>query len=598
MDDTDKPLIRVATLDELKAKRTVVVQTRRCPLLVAWDGAKVVALDNRCPHLGFPLHRGTIADGILTCHWHHARFDLASGGTFDLWADDIPTAEVQIKDGVVWVGGTTRYADGAMHWRNRLRAGMEHNIRLVMAKAILGLLADGVSPADIIRDAALFGVRNRDGWGTGLTTLVALAALVPKLPPEETYLALYQGISRVAADCEGHTSHRERQPLAGAVRPLPILTRWLRHWTQGRQRDGAERTLLTALAQGASPAEVTAMMLMAASDRYFADGGHALDFINKAFESLESIGWSHASAVLPLVIEQMVEARGGEELISWRHPVDLVALCETAFSGLPDRLAQQAAAREPWTGHASLAAEILHEDPQSIIASIETAITAGAQAADLARALAYAAALRVARFGTSNEFSDWVTAHHVFTYCNALHQMLKRIGDSRPSNRDPLILRGVFHGAMRLWMIRFLNVPAARIPGGPGDTLEDLPADPVELQSAFLAALDRRGEVQSGARLAARYLTIGHPVQGLLATLAQAGLREDAEFHTYQMLEAAWRQAQEWGDTPEAHHILIAAARYIAAHAPTARAQLQTATVARRLSHGLSVHEASPESDH
>jgi nitrite reductase/ring-hydroxylating ferredoxin subunit len=40
----------------------------------------IFALDNRCPHMGFPLHKGTVRDGLLTCHWHHARFDLASGG--------------------------------------------------------------------------------------------------------------------------------------------------------------------------------------------------------------------------------------------------------------------------------------------------------------------------------------------------------------------------------------------------------------------------------------------------------------------------------------------------------------------------------------
>ena len=39
--------------------------------------------------MGFPLHRGTVKDGILTCHWHHARFDLIGGGTFDQWAGDV-----------------------------------------------------------------------------------------------------------------------------------------------------------------------------------------------------------------------------------------------------------------------------------------------------------------------------------------------------------------------------------------------------------------------------------------------------------------------------------------------------------------------------
>jgi hypothetical protein len=61
----------------------------------------------------------------------------------------------------------------------------------------------------------------------------------------------------------------------------------------------------------------------------------------------------------------------------------------------------------------------------------------GASPADLGRALAYAAALRVARFGAANEHSDWETAHHVFTYATAVHQALKRIGRER---RTPLKL--------------------------------------------------------------------------------------------------------------------------------------------------------------
>jgi hypothetical protein len=58
------------------------------------------------------------------------------------------------------------------------------------------------------------------------------------------------------------------------------------------------------------------------TDRYFADGGHALDFSNKAFESLDIIGWEHAPAILPSVIDQMVRARGSEESNAWRQPID------------------------------------------------------------------------------------------------------------------------------------------------------------------------------------------------------------------------------------------------------------------------------------
>jgi hypothetical protein len=47
-----------------------------------------------------------------------------------------------------------------------------------------------------------------------------------------------------------------------------------------------------------------------------------LDFSNKAFESLDIIGWEHAPAILPSVIDQMVRARGSEESNAWRQPID------------------------------------------------------------------------------------------------------------------------------------------------------------------------------------------------------------------------------------------------------------------------------------
>ena len=37
------------------------------------------ALGNNCPHRKAPLSAGEIIDGVLTCPWHGARFDLATG---------------------------------------------------------------------------------------------------------------------------------------------------------------------------------------------------------------------------------------------------------------------------------------------------------------------------------------------------------------------------------------------------------------------------------------------------------------------------------------------------------------------------------------
>ena len=583
--------VRVGRLEELKAKGRVVVRGHHRPILLVYENEHVFALDNRCPHMGFPLDRGNIEDGILTCHWHHARFELASGCTFDLWADDVPTCPVEIREGgEIWVKPIFGYSDPVEHWRQRLADGLAHNLGLVIAKSTCGLMATEHASSDVVRQAALFGARHRDGWGTGLTILTALGHILPLLPEEETHLALFHGARHVAEDCEGAAPRRGLTPLAS--RPdLATLKRWLRRSVAVRHRTASERIVLTAIAGGASPSELADLLFASETDRAYADGGHSLDFINKAFECLDLIGWDHASELLPTIVGQMTEARGAEESTSWRQPVDLIALCDSAALELPALLAAGPGAGQ-WSEHAELAEHLLGEEPTAIIDALLSAARAGACLADLGKALAYAAAQRVARFGTANEHGDWETAHHVFTYTNALHQALKRIDLDRSGPGAPIeAARGLLHGTVALYLARYLNIPPAALPGEDGDDLGDLPAAAEEIRAALLDALDRQQQIEASARLAARHLALGHPPGALIVTLAHALLREDAGFHAYQMLEAGVRQFHECGNTVAGGRILIAVARYLAAHSPTERAALQTADIARRLMRGGELHQ-------
>ncbi len=207
--------------------------------------------------------------------------------------------------------------------------------------------------------------------------------------------------------------------------------------------------MLTGIAEGLSPAALADALLAAETERAFADGGHSLDFINKAFECLDLIGWEHASSLLPTVVGQMVAARGAEESTEWRRPVDLVALCDEAAGQLPELFAASRRA-SGWSDHAALARSCWATiQPESSTRSRRQSVRAPT---DLGLALAYGAALRVARFGNANEHADWETAHHVFTYANALCQMLGRI---RIATIDHLAAaRAVLHGAMALYLTR------------------------------------------------------------------------------------------------------------------------------------------------
>jgi nitrite reductase/ring-hydroxylating ferredoxin subunit len=573
-------LVRVATLEELQHRGAIVVRGADRPVAVFAHAGGAFAIDNRCPHLGFPLHKGSVEDGILTCPWHHARFDLCSGCTFDLWADDVPAHDVEVRDGVVHVSPWPRRPEQKEHLLRRLREGLEQDISLIQAKCLVGLLRGGTDHREVVGAVARFGVEHRDDWASGLTILTAMANLVGLLDEETAYFALCQGATHVATDCADQPSRRPRRPLEADVIELGRLRRWLRYWTLVRHRDGAERTLLTALRCGASPAEVAGLVFTAATDRFYADTGHLLDFCNKAFELLDLIGWEHAAEVLPALAGPLVRARGGEETNAWRHPIDLVPVVNEAITRLPELLRE--GKNGTWDGVTALSNLLLGDDPMAIIAALGEAVRAGARPQQLTKALAYAAALRIARFGKANEFADWITALHTFTYCNALHQAVRRC----PSRA---VLRGALHGAMSVYLDRFLNVPPVRLPGEGGAPAR--PVGPAEVRQELLGLLDGRGQEDSAAGLVAGYLRSGQPAQPLFDALARAVVREDADFHTFQMLEAGIRQYQEWEGRPEGEHVLVAVARYLAAHAPTQRAQLQTMQVALRLHRGESLHE-------
>lgn len=573
--------IRIGTVDEIKQQGAVVVSGHDRPLAVFYHQEQIYAVDNRCPHMGFPLHRGTTQDGILTCHWHHARFDLDSGCTFDLWADDIPSYPVEIEEGTVWVVMASQATDGLARWQRRLREGMEQNIRLVQAKAIIGLLDSGAAAADILAQVGLYGVQQRQaGWSSGLTILTAMGNLLALLPAEERIAPLCQGILHVARDCDDEPPQILLQPLATDTIPLPTLKRWFRRWVEVRDRNGAERCVLTALELGASPAAMNDMLMAAATDHFYLDAGHTLDFINKSFELLAHIGWEHASTVLPSVLVHLTAAERSEERNAWRHPVDLVPLVHDAVAALPALL--EAGQGKPWYDLDRLVEDLLSDCPQEIVSALCDSLRGGATALQLAQALVIAACRRVVQFHTRNEFSDWNAVHHTFTYSHALYQAMKRTA-------SPEMLRGVFHGAMRVYLDRFLNVPPAPLPTG-GESPQAF-ADAEAFSQRFLTLLDTQQQVDAAGEMVYRYLTSGYPADRLYRTLVSALVREDAGFHSFQMLEAAIAQHRELGDTPAGHLMLVAAARFLAAHAPTQRERLQTTTIAHRLHRGETLYE-------
>jgi nitrite reductase/ring-hydroxylating ferredoxin subunit len=578
-------LVRVGRLDEIDGPK--VVSGGRHGIAVFRSNGSVYAVDNRCPHMGFPLHQGSVCDGILTCHWHHARFDLASGGTFDPWADDVRSYETVIEDGVVYVNPQPKPIDVIARQKKRLRDGLEQNLNLVMVKSVLGLLEAGGRTADIVQITGEFGATYREaGWRSGMTILAAMNNILHELDRDDRTLALYHGAVNVAQDCAGEPPRFQLDPLPEVDVPLERIKAWFRQFIEVRDSDGAERALLTAIERGAGPSELSDMLFAAATDHVFLDGGHTLDFVNKAGELLDSIGWEHSSRILPSLIGVIAMSRRSEELNTWRHPVDLISMMKPIYERLPALYQRQGTGQ--WDRFDELAETLLGEDPQAIVDQIVAAMEQGAALTQISQVLSYAAALRVAKFHTSNEFGDWITVLHTFTYCNALHQGLKR-------SPSPELARGIFHGAGNLYLNRFLNMPSARLPEHRNVDRE--PTDADELLQRLKGLMDREQRVNESALTVHRYLSLGHDPARLIAALGHTLLREDAEFHSYQMLEAGIALEHELRpERPEAaNRVLVGVARYLAAHSPTPRAMLQTARTAMRLQRGEAIYQGTEE---
>jgi hypothetical protein len=310
------------------------------------------------------------------------------------------------------------------------------------------------------------------------------------------------------------------------------------------------------------------------------NASHTLDFLNTAFETLDHIGYEeHADSVLASTVPQLTGATRSEELSSWRNPIDIAELVFEAHDRLPDLVA--AGEGRSWERPDGFVGTLMDDDPEAILDALAGAIREGATREQLADAVARAATRRVAYFATNNEFGDWDTVHHTLTYANAVHRATRRTDAVE-------LYRGCFDGAMSVYLDRFLNSPRAPMPS-PGES--DTTRAPADIREDLLACFDEQGKINRAATLVHEHFDAGGDPGDLKRTLGRGLLREDADFHTLQNLEAGFRRFEAVEEDEAKRMALVAPARYMAAHFPTRREAEQTFSIATRLHRGERLHE-------
>ncbi len=575
--ESDGRYFKVATIAELEQRpfKVVTIEDRHILLLRA-DG-QIRALDSRCPHMGYPLSQGTIRDGVLRCHWHHWRFDLASGGCFTEGGDDVAVFPVEVRADAIWVSPVP--LDGYQRQRSEkllgdLRQGMEERNTFLIAKAVAGLRANNVADREILSSAAMHGLRFRQGgFSMGITILTCMALLVPHLQEDDRALADVHALINCARDSFSGPPRR-------MLRPLPTtqfinktqLTKWFRLFIEDREAAGAERILRSAIVANYSTQELIELLLSAATDHYFLSIGHVIDFTNKA---LELFDFMTADGALPVgetgshdvlattlssVIRPMATAFRHEEDADWQ---ETIGPQEDLFAVLPTLLTQPRNLH--WSGDGrpeALRDVLLAGKPNEITQALRHALEQGASVQDLSSVLARAGIHRVARFHVQNE-EDWDDVLHVISYANAIDALTRRAAGHSPAC-DVSLMKAITHGSMFVYLTHFLNIPRAALPA-------ERDAIPAQLndQAALLERLLYCAEfqqVEEAAAIVYHYQRQGYPLADLKATLGKALLREDTTFHTFQMLDAGMRQHSVLGaEHPDGRLALVAATRYMVA---------------------------------
>ena len=201
-----------ATLRKVDAQRFVCVR----------HGDQVHALDDRCPHQGYPLSQGRVDGCTLVCQWHNWIFDLRTGEcTFG--GEPVRRYPTLVQGGRVLLDRAVDPASEAARLEVGLRAAFvdDDPARALREGLRLGALRPGRGAFTTL--AAAFEVLAADGaeraeygFDHGLAALADLLAWVERgwLPAEEAFVVA------VTAVCEPsrHLGRREADP------PLAVAT--------------------------------------------------------------------------------------------------------------------------------------------------------------------------------------------------------------------------------------------------------------------------------------------------------------------------------------------------------------------------------------
>ncbi len=488
------------TLLRHEARRLAVVRTA--------EG--VHAIDDRCPHEGYPLTQGTVDGTELTCCYHNFKFDLRTGACGR--GESVPVFETRTRAGrvEVFVPAPDPQAERAAAWTS-LAQGIDERREGQMARDLVRLLQTGVEPAALAAYAAAYDA-DRGPWGS--SHVLAVAADAVPLCARYGGTAAVRPLMQCFELCAESNVRRPPRAAAPAIDPGPdpqAAELRYRAAMEAERVAEVEGLIRGAVARGWGRAALEPWLL-GPPCAHFLGFAHGLIYATKVFDLIDAGG--HAEALLVGVALQQVNATRDDVLPAWgwwRSAVDAVRPELAPMWSLCRGWIDTPAA--PGVDEALVEA-LLDGDRRAAFDAVVERLGKGRIDAVL-DALVIAAAERMRRFDPAIDADEtvqdgWLDVTHIFTFAQAIREAVARY-------RRPEVLLLTLQAARMVQNARVLD--RAAFEPAPA---EEVGPDGAELLRAALAA----GDVARVEGLVRGWVAGPVPTAGLRAIFEDLALHD------------------------------------------------------------------------
>jgi len=555
---TESPWTRVAALTDVAAGEAKAIRLGdgRSIALFNLDG-RIYATDNQCPHMGYPLTRGAIRNGILTCDWHGRSFDLEGGGCFNYECDDLQTFSVDIRGSEIWIQlGDTRYRRRDEHLR-LMWEGLLSEDRWTISKAIALLLNGGVPEKEIVemmlRHLGRRIASSHDvGDGGSVSRVISGLKVGRRYDGADRLIVL----ATTARSVAGKAAERlEVVPLPGPVASESIAG-WTRTFSHDGQAGRIERCLFTAYHLDHKDKILPLLYECAVEPRFLGFSDNLIS-LGRLAEIVESFGWEQSSELVFNLGAKLIGRRRDEPERFRRDAVGLMT------SMIPDIEASNPSANKVIDYDEDAFVNALSSaNVQKSFDAVARALDAGVHLDRLITTLVLLAADRMARTPVKVD-AGWGVLTTELNLAASLRTAARR-GSGR------IAAKGLFHAAWQVFADRWLNIPVrpltAPLGGGKLDVRDEEAGVHVILES--IASLN----AQDVGRQVLEYLNARYSGDRLLHEIGRAMLWDDTNTQVLPTLSTIF---EEWEAStgsdpargaghPARAQLLVGLARYAA----------------------------------